>query len=39
MWFLDLLQLGKEVPEAGLGDDIVGSKDAHAVEFGCRVGL
>ena len=28
----DLFQLGEEVPEAGLGDDLVGGEDAHAVE-------
>lgn len=31
---LDLTQLAEEVPEAGLGNDIVGGKDAHAVELG-----
>ena len=36
---LDLLQLHEEVPEAGLGDDIVGGKDAHAVQLGGGVGL
>jgi hypothetical protein len=37
--FLDLAQLHEEVPEAGFGDDIVGCEDAHAVEFGCWVGV
>lgn len=36
---LDLAQLGEEVPETGLGDDIVGSKDAHAVQLGSWVGV
>ena len=36
---LDLLQLGDEVPETRLGDDIVRRKDAHAVELGGRVAL
>lgn len=36
---LDLAQLGEEVPETALGDDIVGSEDAHAVELGGRVGV
>lgn len=30
---LDLLQLGEEVPETGLGNDIVRGEDAHAVEL------
>lgn len=34
---LYLLQLREEVPETRLGYDIVGSKDAHAVEFRGRV--
>ena len=34
---LDLPQLGKEVPEARLGYDIVGCEDAHAVEFWCFI--
>ena len=36
---LDLLQLGEEVPETGLGDDLVGSENSHAVELGGGVGL
>jgi len=36
---LDLAELAEEVPEPRLGDDIVGSKDAHAVELRSRVGL
>lgn len=36
---LDLAELGQEVPEAGLCDNIVGSKDAHAVKLRGRVGL
>jgi len=36
---LDLLQLGEEVPEAGLGDHIVGGKDAHAVELWRRLAV
>ena len=36
---LDLAQLGEEVPESTLGNDIVGSKDAHAVELGCRCAI
>lgn len=36
---LDLAELAKEVPEAGLRDDIVGSEDAHPVKLGGRVGL
>jgi len=36
---LDLTQAAKEVPEAGLGDNLVRRKDAHAVEAGSRVGL
>ena len=36
---LDLLQLHQEVPEAGLGDDIIGGEDAHAVQLGGGVGL
>lgn len=30
---LDLSQLGEEVPEAGLCDNFIGCKDAHAVEL------
>lgn len=30
---LDLLELGQEVPEAGLGNDVVGGEDTHAVEL------
>jgi hypothetical protein len=29
----------KEVPEPRLGDDLIRRKDAHAVNFGCRIGL
>lgn len=36
---LDLLQAAKEVPVPGLGNDGVGSEDAHAVQSGRRVGL
>lgn len=36
---LDLLELGQEVPEAGLGDNVVGSEDTHAVELRGGVGL
>jgi hypothetical protein len=36
---LDFSQLHQEVPESGLGHDIVGSKHSHAVEFGCWVGV
>ena len=36
---LDLLQLHQEVPEARLGDDIIGGEDAHAVQLGGGVGL
>jgi len=36
---LDLSQLRQEVPESALGDDLVGSEDAHAVELGGGVGL
>ena len=36
---LDLLELGEEVPEARLGNNCVGSKDAHAVQLGGRVCL
>lgn len=36
---LDLAQLGKEVPETGLGDNIVRRKDTHAVELWGRVGI
>lgn len=31
---LDLLQLAHEVPEAGLGNDLVGGKEAHAEKLG-----
>jgi len=34
---LELLQLAQEVPETGLGHDVVGSEDAHLVER--RLGL
>ena len=36
---LDFSELHEEVPEAGFGDDCVGSEDAHAVEFRGRVGV
>lgn len=36
---LDLLQLGEEIPEARLGNDIVRGEDAHTVELGRRVGV
>ena len=36
---LDFAQFHEEVPEAGFGDDGVGCEDAHAVEFGGRVGV
>lgn len=36
---LGLLQLTKVVPVSGLGDDLVGGKDPHAVELGSRVRL
>lgn len=36
---LDLPELGEEVPETGLGDNLVGGEDAHAVKLGGRVGL
>lgn len=36
---LDLLETTQEVPEAGLGDRLVGGEDGHAVQGGRRVGL
>jgi hypothetical protein len=36
---LDLAELHQEIPESGFGDHIIGSEDAHAVEFGGRVRL
>ena len=36
---LDLSELHQEVPEAGLGDDLIGGEDPHAVQLGGRVGL
>ena len=36
---LDLSELREEVPESALGNDIVWSKDAHAVELWGRVGI
>ena len=36
---LDLAELAEEVPEPRLGNDIVGRKNAHAVDLGGRVGL
>jgi hypothetical protein len=36
---LDLLQTAQEVPEAGLGDRLVGSEDGHAVQGGRGVSL
>jgi len=35
--FLQLAELGQEVPEAGLGDHGIGGKDTHAVQFWGRV--
>lgn len=34
---LDLAELLQKVPEAGLGDNSVGSKDAHTVELRVRL--
>ena len=36
---LDLAQLGNEVPEPRLSNDIIHSEDAHAVELRSRVGI
>jgi hypothetical protein len=36
---LDLAKLAEKVPEAGFGNDIIGSEDSHAVELGSGVGL
>lgn len=36
---LDLLQLHQEVPEAGLGDNLIGGEDAHAVQLRGGVSL
>lgn len=36
---LHLAETAKEVPEAGLSNDRIGRKDAHAVEGRSRVGL
>ena len=36
---LDLAELGKEIPETGLGDDLVWRKDTHAVELWRWVGI
>lgn len=36
---LDLSELAQEVPEPRLGNDLVGRKDAHAVDLGGGVGL
>lgn len=36
---LDLAELAEEVPEPRLGNDIVGRKNAHAVDLGGGVGL
>lgn len=36
---LDLSELGEEVPETALGDDIVRGEDAHAVELWGWVGV
>jgi len=36
---LDLPQLGKEVPEPRLGDNLVGSEDAHAEKLWYWVGI
>ena len=37
---LDLLQLGKEIPEAALGDNVVGRKNRHLEQRrgGCVLG-
>lgn len=34
---LELLQLTQEIPETGLGDDVVGSEDSHLVERSGRL--
>jgi hypothetical protein len=34
---LDLLQLAQEVPETGLGNDLIGSKEAHTEELRGRL--
>lgn len=36
---LHLAETAEEVPETGLGNDLIRRKDAHAVEAGSRVGL
>jgi len=36
---LDLAELAKKVPEPRFGDNLIGRKDAHAVELGGGVGL
>lgn len=36
---LDLAKTAEEVPEAGLGNDVVRRKDAHPVQARSRVGL
>lgn len=36
---LDLAELAEEVPEPRLGDNVVGRKNAHAVDLGGGVGL
>lgn len=36
---LDLLQAAQEVPVPGLGHNLVGGEDPHAVQGGSRVGL
>lgn len=36
---LDLPEFLKEVPKAGLGDDRVGGKQAHAVKLGGRIDI
>jgi len=36
---LNLAELCKEIPEAGLGNNIVGSENTHTIEFWSRLGL
>lgn len=36
---LDFSQLGEKVPEPRLGDNVVGRKDAHAVQLRGRVAI
>lgn len=37
--FLDTAQTSKEVPETGLGNNLVRSEDAHSEELRLRLGL